>query len=141
MVARLASHGGRTRASAATAARSTAYPPKAQNSSRGVITTTMVKSTVAAIFTSGASRCTGAGAVEVERVSVARAHIGRLRPRYTGAAASRGWPSAARPARDRAAAAPADQPESAGAETERDQHPGTPARPFDRYGLSMPLIP
>ena len=58
MVARFASHSGRTRASTATAASRAAYPPKAANSSRGVITTMMVKSTVAATFTSGAIRCT-----------------------------------------------------------------------------------
>lgn len=59
IIARRSSQPGPTRASAATAATSSAYPPKAQNASRGVATTATVKTTIATILTSGGSRCTG----------------------------------------------------------------------------------
>jgi hypothetical protein len=55
----VASQPGPIRANAATSRIRRAYPPKAQNASRGVATTAMVKTTIAMILTSGGSRCTG----------------------------------------------------------------------------------
>src|SRR4051812_7576574 len=100
-----------TRASTVPAASRTAYPAKATRAVRGVITTMIVNSTTEAIFTSGASRCTGLPAF-----------------RWSGWACPA--PTSGHPF------APADQPEAAGPETEGDQHAGHPGQPGGQPGVA-----
>src|SRR5690606_34553997 len=120
IVARRASRPGGTRARAATSATRAAYTPKAQNASRGVLTTATVNATAEAILTSGGSRRTGESPGRNRRCASCPVPTDRCLLRRCGVAVP--VPGTRR------RVPPADQPEQATADHERDQHSEQPGQ-------------